>query len=224
MALAWMVAAAVAAAVASWVFNAVVVSLVWRPRAVARRLRAQGVGGPGYRFFSGNVGEIRRLRAEGAAVVLDVSSHDFLPIVQPQFLKWIALYGRTFLFWFGAQPNICLADVNMVRQVLSDRIGMYPKDLINPHFVRFVGKGLLLTDGDEWKRHHKVVHRAFDMDKLKMMIVTMSDRVESMMSKWELELATREDIIEIELSQQFEELAVDVISHTAFGSSYKEGK
>jgi PHYB activation tagged suppressor 1 len=87
-----MVAAAVAAVVASWAFDAVV-KLVWRPRAITRRLRAQGVGGPGYRFFSGNLGEIKRLRDEGAGVVLDVSSHDFVPIVQPHFRKWIPLYG-----------------------------------------------------------------------------------------------------------------------------------
>ncbi|XP_006658008.2 cytochrome P450 709B2-like [Oryza brachyantha] len=221
---AWMVAAAVAAAVVSWVFNAVVVSLVWRPRAVARRLRAQGVGGPGYRFFSGSLGEIKRLRDEGAGLVLDVSSHDFVPIVQPHFRKWIPLYGKTFLYWFGARPTICLADVSMVRQVLSDRTGMYPKNLMNPYFARLLGKGLVLTDGEEWKRHRKVVHPAFNMDKLKMMTATMSDCAQSMMSEWESELRTKGDGVEIELSRRFEELTADVISHTAFGSSYLEGK
>uniref|UniRef100_A0A0E0LNS7 Cytochrome P450 n=1 Tax=Oryza punctata TaxID=4537 RepID=A0A0E0LNS7_ORYPU len=221
--LAWMVAAAVAAVVASWAFNAVV-KLVWRPRAITRRLRAQGVGGPGYRFFSGNLGEIKRLRDEGAGVVLDVSSHDFVPIVQPHFRKWIPLYGRTFVYWFGARPTICLADMSMVRQVLSDRTGIYPKNLTNPYFARLLGKGLVLTDGDEWKRHRKVVHPAFNMDKLKMMTVTMSDCAHSMMSQWESELGTKGGVVEIELSRRFEELTADVISHTAFGSSYKEGK
>uniref|UniRef100_A0A0E0G2P9 Cytochrome P450 n=1 Tax=Oryza nivara TaxID=4536 RepID=A0A0E0G2P9_ORYNI len=219
----WMVAAA-AAAVASWAFIAVVVKLVWRPRAISRRLRAQGVGGPGYRFFSGNLGEIRRLRAEGADVVLDVSSHDFVPIVQPHFRKWVSLYGKTFLFWFGAQPNICLADINIVRQVLSDRTGMYPKDLTNPYFAHLLGKGLVLIDGDEWKRHYKVVHPAFDMDKLKMMTVTISDCTGSMMSEWESELGMKGGSAEIELSQRFQELTADVISRTAFGSRYSEGK
>uniref|UniRef100_A0A0E0EEX4 Cytochrome P450 n=1 Tax=Oryza meridionalis TaxID=40149 RepID=A0A0E0EEX4_9ORYZ len=221
--LGWMVAAAVAAVVASWAFDAVV-KLVWRPRAITRRLRAQGVGGPGYRFFSGNLGEIKRLRGEGAGVVLDVSSHDFVPIVQPHFRKWIPLYGKTFMYWFGARPTICLADVSMVRQVLSDRTGMYPKNVSNPYFARLLGKGLVLTDGNEWKRHRKVVHPAFNMDKLKMMTVTMSDCAQSMISEWESELGTKSDIVEIELSRRFEELTADVISHTAFGSSYKEGK
>lgn len=52
----WAVVAAVVAVLASWALSA----LVWRPRAIARQFRAQGVGGPGYRFFAGNLGEIRR--------------------------------------------------------------------------------------------------------------------------------------------------------------------
>ncbi|KAL6657033.1 hypothetical protein ACP70R_004813 [Stipagrostis hirtigluma subsp. patula] len=166
MGLAWLVVAAMAAAAASWAFNALV-HLVWRPHAVARRLRAQGVRGPGYRFFVGSLGEIKRLRAAAAGDTLDVGDHDFVPMVQPHIRKWIPLYGRTFVYWTGARPNLCVADVNMVRQVLSDRTGLYPKNLMNPHIGRLLGKGLVLTDGDDWKRHRKVVHPAFNMDKLK---------------------------------------------------------
>ncbi|CAL5071585.1 unnamed protein product [Urochloa decumbens] len=223
MGLAWMVAAAVAAVLASWAFNALV-RLVWRPRAIARRLRAQGVRGPGYRFFSGNLGEIKRLRAEAAGATLAVGDHDFVPLVQPHHRAWISLYGRTFLYWNGATPNVCVADVNVVKQVLFDRTGLYPKNLMNPHITRLLGKGLVLTDGDDWKRHRKVVHPAFNMDKLKMMTATMSGCARSMMSDWEAQLTDSGDSVEVELSSQFEELTADVISHTAFGSSYKEGR
>ncbi|XP_048555198.1 cytochrome P450 709B1-like [Triticum urartu] len=222
MGLVWMVAAAVAAVLASWAFNALAY-LVWRPRAITRQLRAQGVGGPGYRFLAGNLAEIKRLRADTAGAALDVGNHDFVPMVQPHFHKWIPIHGRTFLYWFGARPSLCMADVNMVKQVLSDRGGLYPKNLGNPHIARLLGKGLVLTDGDDWKRHRKVVHPAFNMDKLKMMTVTMSDCAGSMMSEWTAKME-KGGSVEIELSHQFEELTADVISHTAFGSSYEQGK
>ena len=222
MALVWMVAAAVAAVLASWAFNALVY-LVWRPRAITRQLRAQGVGGPGYRFFAGNLAEIKRLRADSAGAALDIGNHDFVPMVQPHFRKWIPIHGRTFLYWFGARPTLCVADVNVVKQVLSDRSGLYPKSIGNPHIARLLGKGLVLTDGDDWKRHRKVVHPAFNMDKLKMMTVTMSDCAGSMMSEWKAKME-KGGSVEVDLSHQFEELTADVISHTAFGSSYEQGK
>jgi PHYB activation tagged suppressor 1 len=258
-----MVVAAVAAVVASWAFS-VLVHLVWRPHAISRKLRAQGMHGPGYRFCTGNLDDIKRLRAEGAGVTLDVGDHDFIPMVQPHFRKWISLYGmspaggccsssisidqsrrciipsvssmvmiidrmmilcagRTFVYWTGARPNVGVADVNVVKQVLSDRTGLYPKILLNPHISRLLGNGLVFTDGDDWKRHRKVVHPAFSMDKLKMMTVTMSNCTQSMMSEWEAQLAKGGDV-EVELSSRFEELTADVISHTAFGSSYVQGK
>ncbi|KAF0906920.1 hypothetical protein E2562_013304 [Oryza meyeriana var. granulata] len=55
------------------------------------------------------------------------------------------------------------------------------------------------------------------------MTVTMSECTLSMMSEWESEL-TNGGVMEIELSRRFEELTADVISCTAFGSSYMEGK
>ncbi|WVZ76940.1 hypothetical protein U9M48_024854 [Paspalum notatum var. saurae] len=209
---------------ASLAFNALV-QLVWRPYAMARRLRAQGLRGPGYRFFAGSLGEIKRHLAEGAAVTLDAGDHDYIPMVQPHLRKWISLYGRTFVYWNGARPNVCLADVNLVKQVLFDRTGLYPKDYTNPHVTRLVGKGLLLTDGDDWKRHRMVVRPAFHMDKLKMMTATMSECARSMMSEWEVQLAKDGGgVVEVELGKQFEELAADVIARTAFGSSYADGK
>jgi cytochrome P450 family 709 len=86
MGLPWL---AVAAVLASWAFN----MLVWRPYSISRKLRAQGLRGPGYKFFVGNLAEIKRLRADAVGHKLDVGDHDFIPIVQPHFRKWIPLYG-----------------------------------------------------------------------------------------------------------------------------------
>ncbi|KAG8079600.1 hypothetical protein GUJ93_ZPchr0007g3951 [Zizania palustris] len=198
MEFAWMVATAVAAAAASWALNAVVVHLVWRPRAIARRLRAQGVTGPDYRFYSGNLPDIRRLHEESASLVLDVASHDFIPVVQPYFHKYIPLYGR------GCTPRasrICRSRGCLARVVWRSskaRVG---------------------------SATHKVIQPAFNMDKLKMMTKAMFDCAGSMVSEWESKLvAGGGGTVEIELSRQFEELTADVISHTAFGSSYVEGK
>lgn len=60
-----------------------------------------------------------------------------------------------------------------------------------------------------------------------MMTVTMADCARSMVSGWEAQLTSqgkKGSQVEIELSSQFHELTADVICHTAFGSSYREGK
>lgn len=57
-----------------------------------------------------------------------------------------------------------------------------------------------------------------------MMTATMAGVARSMVSRWEEKVASHGGKVVIELSSQFEELTADVISHTAFGSSYAEGK
>jgi hypothetical protein len=113
MDLAWMVAAAVASVLASWAFNALL-HLVWRPYAITRSLRAQGVRGPDYRFLTGNLAEMKRLRADGAAVTLDVGDHDFIPMVQPHHRKWISLYGTSV-----TRPSIAISSFDATLEAPS---------------------------------------------------------------------------------------------------------
>ncbi|CAL4950024.1 unnamed protein product [Urochloa decumbens] len=196
--------------------------LVWKPYAVTRWFRGQGVGGPGYRFFVGSIPEIRRVKAAGSEIVLDAGSHDFIPIVQPHYRKWVADYGKTFLYWFGAIPTVCVADVDLVKQVLAERTGLFPKNYLNANLEA-------LLRPHQWRRlearHRKVVHPAFNLEKLKAMSVVMADLAERMMQQWQSQIQQASSHqAEIELSSEFSELTSDVIAHTAFGSSYKEGK
>jgi len=80
--------------------------------------------------------------------------------------------GKTFLYWFGAVPTICVAEVDLVKQVLAERTGLFPKDYLNANMEALLGKGLVLTNGEEWKRHRKVVHPAFNLDKLKVCLTS----------------------------------------------------
>jgi PHYB activation tagged suppressor 1 len=58
-----------------------------------------------------------------------------------------------------------------------------------------------------------------------MMTRTMVSCAECLIKKWEDQAANNKNReIEVELSNQFQELTADVISRTAFGSSYREGK
>ncbi|KAG2647046.1 hypothetical protein PVAP13_2KG536100, partial [Panicum virgatum] len=223
MAYGWLLsAAALAAALASWAFDALV-RLVWRPRAVERRLRAQGVRGPGYGFFHGN------LRAAGAGVRLAVAGHDFTPIAQPQFREWVPRYGRVFLYWFGATPNICVADHAVAKQVLADRTGTFIYISTECRVHHLLVALTVVAVGWAWHRTSTGTRaRTGAPTPGKMMTATMADCARSMVTGWEAQLASQQKEgchqVTIELSDQFEELTADVISHTAFGSSYKEGK
>jgi PHYB activation tagged suppressor 1 len=70
--------------------------LAWRPRAVARSFARQGVRGPAYTFLAGSLPEAKRLLLAGRIGVapLDAGCHDIMPILLPQFHRWVADYGN----------------------------------------------------------------------------------------------------------------------------------
>jgi PHYB activation tagged suppressor 1 len=97
------VVAALLALAVSRLWSYAVVRLVWRPRAVARMLREQGVRGPPYRFMRGSTEDIRRMKAEADGVELDVHDHDYLRRILPHFVKWKDQYG---MFCHGMETTI----------------------------------------------------------------------------------------------------------------------
>ncbi|CAN6284596.1 unnamed protein product [Urochloa humidicola] len=220
-----LVGAALLTLAAAWLWDYAVVRNLWRPRAVAAAFRAQGVRGPPYRFLRGSNDDVRRMRAEADAVEMDVRDHDYLRRVMPHLLAWKDQYGAPFLFWFGSHPRICLFDYESVRQVLWNKSGHFMKTDAHPTILAMLGKGLVLVDGTDWVRHRRVVNPAFAMDKLKMMTTTMVSCADRLIKECQ-ELASNNGSgeVEVEFSKHFQELTAEVISRTAFGSSYKEGK
>lgn len=70
--------------------------LAWRPHTVARSFARQGVRGPPYAFLAGSLPEAKRLLIAGRREVapLDAACHDIMPVLLPQFHRWVADYGR----------------------------------------------------------------------------------------------------------------------------------
>ena len=73
--------------------------LAWRPRAVARSFARQGIRGPPYTFLAGSLPEAKRLLIDGRrrAPPLDAGCHDIIPVLLPQFQRWVADYGNKLL-------------------------------------------------------------------------------------------------------------------------------
>ncbi|KAK9089298.1 hypothetical protein Scep_028380 [Stephania cephalantha] len=102
--------------------------------------------------------------------------------------------GKLSIFWVGGIPRINVMEPDLVRDVLSNKFGHFTKMRPNP-FTKLFATGLGSYNGEKWAKHRRIINPAFHIEKLKLDVVP-----------------------------EFQRLTKDVISRTAFGSNFEEGK
>ncbi|XP_044949023.1 cytochrome P450 709B2-like [Hordeum vulgare subsp. vulgare] len=199
--------------------------LVWRPYAVAWRFERQGIRGPPYKFVVGSMWDIKQmLVARRAKGPLDIGSHNYTSRVSPFFHKWTSDYGKTFLYWLGPTPAICSTDTELVKQVLDDRTNLFQKDYLNPSMETIFGKGLLTTNGDDWKRHRRIVYPIFNQEKLKSVSAMTSEDTQKMIEQWCTQIEKGNGQAETDMRCCSDDLTLGVIERVIFGENCKEAR
>ncbi|CAN0896230.1 Cytochrome P450 CYP749A22 [Linum grandiflorum] len=185
-------------------------------------MRAQGIKGPSYRFFHGNTKEITQMRIEAAKMPMELSHH-VLPRLQPHIYSWIKLYGNIFLQWYGSRAQLVVTEPELIKEVLNCKDGAFEKIGFQDSIRDLLGDGLALSRGHKWSKMRKLATHAFHGESLKGMVPAMISSVEMMLERWKKNNPTG-GRKEIEVFQEFKILTSEIISRTAFGSSYLEGE
>ncbi|MQL84787.1 hypothetical protein Taro_017286 [Colocasia esculenta] len=129
--------------------------------------------------------------------------------------------GKLSLTWWGCSPRVIVVDPVLVREILNYKSGHFerPTSPVSGLYVT----GLLATQGEKWAMHRRILAPAFHMEKLKLMWPAFSACCTELVSRWE-KLLGPDGSCELDVRPEFRELSRDVISRTAFGSSFEEGR
>lgn len=205
------------------IFMIRVVAYLWlRPRKIEEHFAKQGIRGPPYKFFIGNAKEIVSLMMKASSQTMPYCSHNILPRVLSFYHHWKKIYGATFLVWFGPTPRLAVADPDLIREIFTTKSEFYEKNEAHPLIRQLEGDGLLSLKGEKWAHHRKIITPTFHMENLKLLIPGAASKVIEMLEK--LTPNTKNEEIEIEVSEWFQTLTEDIVAQTAFGHSYEQGK
>ncbi|XP_077229663.1 cytochrome P450 CYP72A616-like isoform X2 [Tasmannia lanceolata] len=126
------------------------------------------------------------------------------------------------LFWNGPTPTLIISDAELMKEVYTNKLGHIRKPRVNP-LVRLLSKGINSLDGKEWAKRRRMIAPAFHIEKLKGMVPAFSTSCSEMIKRWG-DYVGPQGSCELDVWSEFENLTGDLISRTAFGSNYVEGK
>ncbi|PON79756.1 Cytochrome P450, E-class, group I [Parasponia andersonii] len=192
--------------------------LWWAPSRVKHLMGLQGVKGPSCRFIHGSTKEMISMQKEAVARPLGLSN-DIVPKLLPHVHCWTNLYGKNYLQWSGPRAQLVITEPELIKELLSDRERVYHKTKHQAYAKKIFGDGILTSQGEKWAKLRKIANHAFQTESLKGMIPAMIASVEGMIERWK-----DHEGKEINVYEDFRLLTSEVISRTAFGSSYLEGK
>ncbi|KAJ0725285.1 putative secologanin synthase [Helianthus annuus] len=199
-----------------------VLNWLWfKPKKMEKFLRDQGLKGTPYRFMYGDLKEMEQMMSEAKSKPMNLT-HDITPRVAPFFHKSLTTLGKNCFTWLGTKPVVHISDPAIIREILADYNKFQKLRGGNP-LTKLLVRGLVDVEGEQWVKHRKIINPAFHMEKLKHMIPAFYVSCSEMIDKWD-KLLTKESLSEVEVWSYLITFASDVISRTAFGSSFEEGR
>ncbi|KAL5709347.1 hypothetical protein ACHQM5_020048 [Ranunculus cassubicifolius] len=198
------------------------IHLLWlKPKSLEKKLHQLGIKGTSYKFFFGDMIDFGRSFKAASSKPMNLS-HDIAPRVLPFNYKSFQKYGKVSMFWYGTRPNLIIADPELVKEALSYKLGHIEKPPQDPH-VSSLSIGLVTMEGEKWIKQRKLVNPAFHIDKIKGMTPAFLSSCVDLIERWK-KSASPQGFCDIDVWTDIQNFTADVISKTAFGSNFEEGK
>ncbi|CAL9220849.1 unnamed protein product [Arabidopsis halleri] len=216
-----LVTISVAIAVVSWWIWRTLQWVWFKPKMLESYLRRQGLAGTPYTPLVGDLKRNFSMLAEARAKPLKLTD-DITTRVVPYPLQMFKTYGRTYFTWFGPIPTISIMDPELIKEVFNK---IY--DFQKPHTFplgTLIAKGLANYDGDKWAKHRRIINPAFHLEKIKNMVPAFHRSCSEVVGQWDKLVSDKGLSCEVDIWPGLVSMTADVISRTAFGSSYKEGQ
>ncbi|XP_010465356.1 PREDICTED: cytochrome P450 72A13-like [Camelina sativa] len=206
--------------VAVWIWKGL--NLAWlSPKKNEAYLKRQGLSGTPFTFLVGDVRREASMVEQAKSKPISLTD-DNTQRVMPLILQTVKDHGKTTYMWMGPKARVIVTKPEHIKEVFN-RVYDFPKPPIHP-IVELFATGVAMCDGEKWAKHRKIINPPFHLEKLKVMIPAFYERCSEMISKWEIMVSEKGSLSEIDIWPYLGDLTSDVISRTAFGSSYEEGK
>lgn len=137
-----------------------------------------------------------------------------IPIIE----ETIDTYGPTYQVYLGgAFRNIMTTDPDLIQHIMQKNNRNYHKsDLTKKRLGKYLGKGLLTSDGDYWLQQRRLIQPGFHKARLATLADTMNEEITKYIDN--LERRIDQGHIEINATMEMMELTLNIVCKALFGS------
>ena len=134
------------------------------------------------------------------------------------FLQYLhQAYGDVVRFRVGAQQWYLIAHPDHIWDMMTRRADVFLKPRIAKRlWDKFLGDGLLTTEGETWKRLHKLVRPSFHRHRIASYGEIMVDYTHRMLDEWE-------EGQRVDMDQAMVSLTLEIVAKTLFDADVRHG-
>ena len=147
-------------------------------------------------------------------------TRDFTTDLLASIRQWRALHGPTFALHLGSDSHVFITEPTDIHTVLVERSEDFQKgnEYTDPKqgVRRFLGNGLLISDGSFWRRQRRLAAPAFHGKRIEAYAAQMTAQGDAMLSRWA-------DGARLDVSDEFSDVTFRIVAQALFGASVSEG-
>jgi cytochrome P450 len=197
--------------------------VLWKPYSKRKFYEKQGIRGPVFRPFIGNLPEIHDLRRAVQQLGGQISESPARRVGTELFV-FSEKYGKVSVFEQGSMTRMILADAKLAKDVLLSKAGYYKRSVLTTEVVSAIaGHGSILTaEGGNWKQKNQIMSPAFRHTFLKGLFHQIVERGDDLVTKWQKAINNAADTkqgAEVAADLDVPETLLDIIIRTTFGST-----
>ncbi len=159
-----------------------------------------------------------------SASAVEAPRIEFPPMAEaPALARWLGLAPRFDLAATLAAGPVCYTrlagkriyfvhDAEYVRRILLDHVANYPKSASYRNNLRpFLGDGLLVSEGEFWRRQRRLAQPAFHLRRLQAIAATMGECAARMAARWRAGEV-------VDVMAQMNAVTMEIVARTLFGA------
>ncbi|MBM9499845.1 cytochrome P450 [Leptospira sp. 201903071] len=129
-------------------------------------------------------------------------------------------HGDVVLFGIRKTRIFMIQSPEDIRHVLQENSGNYHKSVFYDELKRILGKGLLTSEGDFWKKQRRLIQPAFHRQRISEFTHIMAEETQNIFQEWESR--QKNGTLRVDLSEEMMRLTFAIVGKTLFRSDVKE--